>query len=159
MYSNNVAFSVCGRVTSLIFAASAWCWKEIPILCICGNTTHVTCIVYLWQHNTCNMYCVFGGNTYCTNPSEPWLSTSDGQLRYPRVTSHPHPDFPHSGACGNYKRGQGNPQVGCLTTDWAAATINIVTPQVAGNMGSSVFQNVWPSEGWAKICNVKILHF
>ena len=48
------------------------------------------------------------------------------------------PDFPHSGACGNYKRGGRDPQVGCLATDWAPATINIITPQVAGNMRSTV---------------------
>ena len=34
--------------------------------------------------------------------------------------------------------GERDPQVGCLATDWAPATINIITPQVAGNMRSTV---------------------
>ena len=66
---------------------------DFPNLCSgCMMLARDTNIVYFCPP-THTMYCVFVGNTYCTHPSEPWLSTSDGQLWYPCVTSPP-PRFP-----------------------------------------------------------------
>ena len=110
---------------------------DFPNLCSgCMMLARDTNIVYFCPP-THTMYCVFVGNTYCTHPSEPWLSTSDGQLWYPCVTSPP-PRFPALWGVWELWGGGGTTQVGCLATDWAPATINIITPQVAGNMRSTV---------------------